>query len=126
MTSRRKRQSNRQNAKKSTGPRTARGKNHASKNALKHGAFALTVLPGENSEEFQTLLDGLWSQWNPIGIMEEYCVQEMACDLWRLKRLNRAEGGLLKDGVEDEAKERTQFEDEDGGMDSIDDETGNI
>ena len=40
---------NRQNSKKSTGPRTAEGKAVVSKNAVKHGLFAAeAVITGED------------------------------------------------------------------------------
>ena len=46
-------QANRENAKKSTGPRTPEGKARVSKNALKHGLLAQdSVIPGEDPAEF--------------------------------------------------------------------------
>src|SRR4051812_42325093 len=46
-TSERQREANRQNAAKSTGPKTEEGKAASSANALQHGVFAYTsVLPG--------------------------------------------------------------------------------
>jgi hypothetical protein len=108
MTSRRKLESNRRNARKSTGPKTQQGKEHASRNGLRHGFFALTVLPGESAQEFKTLLDALVSQWTPVGIMEEFWVHQIACDFWRLKRLDRGEGGLFKELVNNEAEERLE------------------
>ena len=45
-------QANRNNAKKSTGPRTEQGKAASSQNALKHGLLARdAVLPGEDPAE---------------------------------------------------------------------------
>ena len=43
----------RENAKKSTGPRTPEGKANSSKNALKHGLMAQdAVIPGEDPAAF--------------------------------------------------------------------------
>jgi cytosine/adenosine deaminase-related metal-dependent hydrolase len=45
---------NKMNAKKSTGPKTANGKNRASMNSLKHGLNARKfMLKDENIEEFE-------------------------------------------------------------------------
>ena len=50
---------NRENAKKSTGPRTAEGKARVSLNALKHGLLARdTVLPTEQLGEGGTMGNG--------------------------------------------------------------------
>jgi hypothetical protein len=51
---------NRQNARKSTGPKTAEGKATASKNAVKHGLFAAeAVIEGENQADYEAYLDNL-------------------------------------------------------------------
>ena len=42
---------NRQNARKSTGPKTDEGKAAVSQNALKHGIFAESVIEGENETD---------------------------------------------------------------------------
>ena len=53
MTSEAQMKASRENAKKSTGPRTPEGKARASKNALKHGLMAQdAVIPGEDPAEF--------------------------------------------------------------------------
>ena len=49
---------NRQNAKKSTGPRTPEGKNISSRNSLVHGMTSRKFLPPDgDSEEYFQLLD---------------------------------------------------------------------
>jgi len=58
---------NRENAKKSTGPRTARGKANSRRNALKHGLFArhwsdFGVL-GEDQREYEKLLNDFCDQY---------------------------------------------------------------
>ena len=57
LISERKLKANRENAKKSTGPRTARGKAFSRRNAVKHGLcasdlFPLLGLPTESEQEF--------------------------------------------------------------------------
>jgi len=48
MTTEKQIQANRENAKQSTGPRTADGKKHSAQNATKHSLLAKqTVIPGE-------------------------------------------------------------------------------
>ena len=66
---------NRENSKKSTGPRTLRGKAYSRRNALKHGLFARQFMDFisqlEDPEEWEELLNGLWVQYRPIGKAEE-------------------------------------------------------
>ena len=66
VVSEKQRRANRQNAKKSTGPKTADGKARASRNALKHGLLAKdVVITGteltENRAEFDAFLADLCS-----------------------------------------------------------------
>jgi hypothetical protein len=57
---------NRVNSKKSTGPKTHKGKALASMNALKHGLTAQKLLmPGESAEEFEALLAELFREHRP-------------------------------------------------------------
>jgi hypothetical protein len=81
---------NRQNALKSTGPKTPQGKAYSRRNALTHGLFArdwsdFAVL-GEDSREYEKLLSDLWDQYQPIGRAEELDVERIALCWWRLKR----------------------------------------
>jgi hypothetical protein len=73
--SERKLKANKENAKKSTGPKTSRGKANSRRNALKHGLFARQfmdfVAHGEDPEEYKKLLSGLRAQYEPIGTAEE-------------------------------------------------------
>ena len=57
-TSSRRAEANRQNAQKSTGPKTAEGKARSRFNAVKHGMRAATpVLPGEDAAAFDARLE---------------------------------------------------------------------
>ena len=90
-------QANRQNAKKSTGPRTAAGKAATSRNALTHGLTAQTyVLPGDDPEEFTALLDDLFRRFHPDGPAEERLVRRIAANQWRLDRAFPLEAAVLR------------------------------
>src|ERR1022692_3839922 len=74
--SERKIQANRQNALRSTGPKTERGKRTVARNAIKHGLLAREVVitagdGKESPEEFQDLLTRLWEDYEPVGVVEE-------------------------------------------------------
>jgi hypothetical protein len=79
----RKLEANRQNGKKSTGPRTAEGKERSRLNALKHGILAKAVViqggPGkEKRADFDLLLSEFWQHYSPQGPVEEMLVERMA------------------------------------------------
>ena len=60
---------NRQNAKKSTGPRSAQGKAASSRNGLTHGLSANKhILLDEDTEEFLLLLKDLYDRFRPVGL----------------------------------------------------------
>lgn len=61
-------EANRQNAKRSTGPKTAAGKAAVSGNALKHGLLTeAALLAGEDEEAFASLADDLLAELQPVG-----------------------------------------------------------
>ena len=87
---------NRNNAKKSTGPRTEEGKTSVSKNALKHGLLARdTVLPGEDPADFDSQLSALEADIQPANSLEFELVRQIADSQWRMRRLTRLETGFL-------------------------------
>ena len=87
---------NRNNAKKSTGPRTDEGKSRVAKNALKHGLLARdTVLPGEDPAEFDRQLAALEADIQPANSLEFELVRQIADSQWRMRRLTRLETGFL-------------------------------
>ena len=62
----------RQNAKKSTGPKTNPGKRASCLNAVTHAAYADTlILPGENLEDNQRLVRNHFQMWKPQNPIEE-------------------------------------------------------
>ncbi len=83
---------NRQNAKKSTGPRTREGKRRASRNATKHGLSAKEVLlPGEDAAEFERLRDGFIEVLEPRNEVELALVPQMVAAEGRMRRVDRVE-----------------------------------
>lgn len=94
--SERKMAANRNNAAKSTGPTSARGKQISRMNALKTGIFAHQLtLAGANHladfPDFELLLEKLCEHHPPTTLAEEIRLQKIAVDLWRLARAQRFE-----------------------------------
>jgi hypothetical protein len=91
---------NRQNALKSTGPKTPEGKAHSRTNALKYGLFAIDmpivgVANGENSQEYTALLKLLKQDYEPVGIAEHLEVERIAACWWKLGRAWRYENAEI-------------------------------
>ena len=96
---------NRNNARKSTGPRTEEGKSRASKNALKHGLLARdTVMPGEDPADFDRQLSALEADIQPANSLEFELVRQIADAQWRMRRLTRLETGFLAAAVDDQRR----------------------
>ena len=86
---------NRRNATRSTGPRTPEGKARVKWNALKHGLLARSVvvpLKGgpENRRQFKALLEQLHDELNPVGMLEEMLVEQIAVAYWRRRPPRRS------------------------------------
>ena len=96
MTSARKAEANRQNAQKSTGPRTPEGKAAVSLNAMKHGLLSKEILlPGEDEEALRELDERLRGELQPDGVVEVLLVDWVTSLLWRLRRLGHVEAGIF-------------------------------
>jgi hypothetical protein len=79
---------NRENAKKSTGPRTAAGRAKAARNSLRHGAYARSiVLDAESRQRFHQLLSDLEKSIQPQNVTESSLVQDMAVARWHLMNI---------------------------------------
>ena len=73
-----------------TGPRTPEGKAISSANSLKHGlASGRLVIPGEDREDFEALLNDLVAEHAPATPTEEMLVQQMAQSWWLMHRAIR-------------------------------------
>jgi hypothetical protein len=89
-------EANRANARRSTGPRTARGKRASSRNALAHGLTArAALLPGDDPEEYRRFAHSVLRELDPHGPMQEELVGEIANLTWKLRRAPGAESILL-------------------------------
>jgi hypothetical protein len=96
MASDKKAQANRQNALKSTGPKTPEGKASVRHNALKHGLLAQEVLLQEEDEEALKELDErLRAELRPEGEIEDLLVEQIVAAQWRLRRMRRVEAGVF-------------------------------
>jgi hypothetical protein len=93
---------NRRNADRSTGPRTAAGKEVASRNALSHGLTAeQIVLFDERAEELARFREELRQALDPADEMEEQLAERIVLCAWRLRRAARLEAGLVNSEAED-------------------------
>jgi hypothetical protein len=91
---------NQRNGHFSTGPKTPNGKATSKMNALKHGLRSMEVVVRgrcikENLREFNAFYEGLKNDLQPIGMMEEMLVQQIATTWWRLQRVLKAESGEI-------------------------------
>ncbi len=83
----RKLRANRENAQKSTGPKTARGKRHSS---FKHGLQAKKVMfAGDGKlldEGLQCLFESLHDRYSSGEVVDELLVELAITDYWRLQK----------------------------------------
>ena len=90
---------NQQNAQHSTGPRTPEGKAAVSQNRTTHGlAGAFRVLPCEDNDAYQRLLDDYGAEYDPATPSERFFVTELAQAQWRIQRADAIEAELLQPG----------------------------
>jgi CRISPR/Cas system-associated endonuclease Cas1 len=87
---------NRENAKKSTGPRTPGGKYVSSQNAVTHGLFAESVLlPHESEERFRALHAAYLNAFPPDSQETLDLVETVTVSRWRLRRIWTIEAANL-------------------------------
>jgi hypothetical protein len=91
---------NRQNAKKSTGPKTAGGKAAVSKNAVKHGLFTDALIRGENPADYVVFHDEMLADLAPVGAVETMLAERVISLWWRLRRAERMQNQALDDMIE--------------------------
>ena len=88
-------QANRENALRSTGPKTEKGKAVSRCNALKHGMTATSILlPDEEQKVFEAFSANLYQDLQPVGALEGFLVERVVALAWRLKRIGRVETGI--------------------------------
>jgi hypothetical protein len=95
MVSPRKLAANRQNAARSTGPRTPDGKARSACNASTHRAYcAHLLLPGEPEDFFHALRDATLERLSPQDALELALADRVVAATWRLRRLQTADACL--------------------------------
>ena len=87
---------NRANAQLSTGPRSFAGKQRSSKNAIKHGLTAHTIIAGEDREDYIRFRGELQRALRPNGRLESELVRQIADLQWRMRRIPAYEKALLQ------------------------------
>ena len=97
---------NRQNAQKSTGPKSEHGKTVAGRNSIKHGLFAGDIIIDsphlkEDKTEYDFLLSSLIAELHPETFFQEFLVRRIANCLWRYRRVIGAETALLSRQLKD-------------------------
>lgn len=117
MTTSKQNTANKENARKSTGPKTAAGKARASMNAATHGLTAeKVVIPGEVPEDFEVFRQDVYDQFEPVGVLEKQLVERIAFSFWRLRRIPtlesatfvRAHCGIFRNSVVSRTREMHQ------------------
>jgi hypothetical protein len=91
---------NRLNAKKSTGPKTDKGKTFSSQNSMKHGFLSKVVVikdadGQETQDEFDDLHADLRNYYRPQTYLEQQYVERIAVGFWRKRRSLRFEVGVV-------------------------------
>jgi len=87
---------NRENAAKSTGPRTPEGKAASSKNRLAHGLCSSSlILYGENEADFLELRQQIHTTFDPATPEETLLADQLVAATWRLNRAHRVENETL-------------------------------
>jgi hypothetical protein len=87
----------RRNGARSRGPRTPAGKLRSSRNALRHGLRArrLVLLDDENPAEFRAFARALQAELAPEGRLQADLVNRIVIAIWRARRADKLEAGLL-------------------------------
>ncbi len=93
MTSEAQINANRENAKKSTGPRTEEGKRTSRLNPIKHGMYcaASTLRQLEGGKDFEILIESFRQDIRPHGALQEALVEQLASMHHRIRRYNMLE-----------------------------------
>jgi hypothetical protein len=86
---------NADNARLSTGPRTAEGKARSSQNARKHGLTAAQlVIAAEDREEFERFHIQLQTEIRPQGALQQILFDQLVASAWNLRRIRSMEAEL--------------------------------
>ncbi len=94
---------NRENAKKSTGPRTPEGRARSSRNAVKHGfrASSFTVVRLEDLDEVEKLKADAVACYKPVNSQELVAVERIAMAQQQMFRGGRLDAGMFTSAMND-------------------------
>ncbi len=96
MSSARKTAANRENSKRSTGPKSVEGRNAVRRNALKHGLTAETlVVEGEDAEAFRQMAESHLSVFQPRNDVELEFAKTFSIAAWRRQRCVSTETAMV-------------------------------
>jgi hypothetical protein len=96
-------EANRRNALKSTGPKSARGKQKSRLNSLKDGLFSKEVVvtaAGERVENFKRFEAWVWDSAQPDGAIEEILTNDVVANWWGRQRIRRCQSAELENRLE--------------------------
>ena len=97
MTSFKQIESNRRNARRSTGPTTEEGKLHSRRNAVRHGLTAETVIGAlEDAEDYKAFEAAVIVDYDAQSAVQRELVLRLASLLWRIRRATTVETGLFE------------------------------
>ena len=97
-------EANRNNALRSSGPKTKEGRKRSSMNALRHGLTGqVTTMTPEDRAAHDQFSQALIRNLAPEGEMELQLAQRIATDSWRLNRASAVEDNLLALGLYQDA-----------------------
>jgi hypothetical protein len=93
-------EANRQNAQKSTGPRTEEGKKRCRINATRHGLTGqFHAFSREDKAAFDEHCAGLMEDFKPATYREKILAMSIAEDMWRLNRARALENNIFAIGM---------------------------
>ena len=103
---------NRENAEKSTGPRTPQGKAISSRNSLVHGMTSGKFLPPDGDpDEFFQLLDQFRDRFQPFDQAEDALVERLVAAEFKMRSVRYADAALFHiQAAEDPMLERYKQE----------------
>jgi hypothetical protein len=91
---------NKQNALKSTGPKSIEGKSIACQNSIKHGLLSKDLLArNEQESELNSFREHIYETISPQGTVEGFLVEKLINAAWRLQRLTKIEVDII--GIND-------------------------
>lgn len=95
---------NRQNAQKSTGPKTARGKAYCRRNAVKHGLLSKQVLFSDDgkpiNEELLELAERLHDKYGDGDVRTDLLVEGLVVEYWRQRQAMVVERQCFKESAD--------------------------